>query len=121
MSIALTNDKWDIYVDPSGNLAMTDTKTGILQNVATAIQMWCADGAYEGDNIYDIEQGLPYKRQVLGASSTYGMSLLMNEVAENVPGVSKARCRLNNPVIGRQVKGIMQVKLQSGEIGYVKF
>lgn len=115
MSLKLDNN-WDICADANGNLAVTDNRYGILQDVATACRMWL------GENIFDTDQGIPFDGGgLLDTTNVTRTAVLLEETAATVPGVKRATCYPMNPVNGRSVFGIIAVQLVNRkEVGYVR-
>jgi hypothetical protein len=61
MANTLTLDaNWDIRLDQSGNLTLTDPDMSIAQDVASAIR------TFLGECWYDTRLGLPYFQSILG-------------------------------------------------------
>lgn len=77
---------WDICVDASGNLAVATDPYSITQDVASACRV------FQGEEIFDTTQGLPYFQEILGDNPPF--MLLKNlyvGAALSVPGVASAQ------------------------------
>lgn len=82
ITLALDNETWDLYLDDLGNIATKDGKPQISQDVASSVRVW------EGEDIWDISRGLPYKYLIMGKNATQSnLSAYMNQEAKRIDGV----------------------------------
>lgn len=100
-SLKLDEENWDLDLDPSGNLALTDTESDRLaQDVATTCLLW------RGESFWDEQFGVPWKA-ILGGTG-YSLPLIegyIRETAETVPGVNSADVELKKDRSTRTLSG----------------
>jgi len=117
-TIALDPTSWDLFVDPSGNIA-TATEDGnpdsLSQDAASAIRL------FQGELWYDTSQGIPYFQQILGKFPS--LTLLKSQfvsAAQSVPGVVSAKVFISS-ITGRTVAGQVQVTDKDGNVTAASF
>ncbi|WP_118987905.1 hypothetical protein [Photorhabdus sp. CRCIA-P01] len=88
-SFLLDIKSWDLILDDSGNIAITDNPYSVAQAVA------CACSTYLGECWYDITLGIPYYQRILGHWP--GIQLInskMQQEAMKLPYVQSAICEV---------------------------
>ncbi|MCT8341934.1 MULTISPECIES: hypothetical protein [Photorhabdus] len=87
-SFLLDIKSWDLTLDDSGNISITDNPYAVAQDVA------CACSTYLGECWYDTTLGLPYYQRILGHWP--GIQLInskMQQEAMKLPYVQSAICK----------------------------
>lgn len=81
-TLPLNPTTWDLQLDSSGNLSLTDPDYSIAQDVASAIR------TFQGECWYGVTQGLPYFQSLLGKlpPASY-ITNLLEQAALTVAGV----------------------------------
>lgn len=106
-TLYLLPDTWDLTVDASGNIAMASDPYAVAQDVASACLLW------QGEALFDVRRGIPYKTGVLGHLPPIAMLFdWYRTEAELVPEVAKAL-----PVFiysNRELSGQIQITLTDG-------
>lgn len=109
-TLLLDQDRWDIVLDASRNIAVASEPYALAQDAASAIRL------FRGEAWYATETGVPYFQQILGQ---YPPVQLMKKAFENaaltVPGVVSAVCYITS-IEGREVRGQVQVADAAGVI-----
>ena len=107
-SLALNSD-WDLFADPSGNIATVKGAAQIAQDVASSVR------TFRGDLWYDTTQGIQYDL-ILGQRAPLSLirSAFIN-AALTVPDTVSAVCYLAVGA-GRQLIGQVQVKDNLGNL-----
>ncbi|QCE35631.1 hypothetical protein FAI40_10010 [Acetobacteraceae bacterium] len=115
-SLALDNTNWDLKLDSSGNIEVISDKQATLQDVSSAIQTWI------GEIWYDLQQGLPYDRGILGNQNEIPIFCsLAREAGLKVPGVADVQIFPNQLNSKRQLNGYVVVQFEDGEVQRVGF
>lgn len=81
----LLNDKWDVYVDNTGNIATVTDDYAIAQNIANAVRL------FQQDAYFEQTKGVPYLASVFGEKLNVSQSVVINrwrKAALNVAGVT---------------------------------
>ena len=108
ISLALT-DTWDIGLDDSGGLAMTDGRIRIAQDVA------CYERTFAGEPWYAAQEGVPYLAGELGELPPPELvTSRANRRAREVPGVTDAATVLTS-LESRALHGVVYVTTAEGE------
>lgn len=123
-TILLDTVAWDLVKDAAGNIAVASEPYAQAQDAASAIQL------FKGEDFYDTTRGVPYwdraanvadRGVILGyAPPANFMRQKFIAAALTVPGVQAARCFLAS-VIGREVRGQVQITNQAGQSAATNF
>lgn len=123
-TILLDAVAWDLVADASGNIAVAAEPYAQAQDAASAIQL------FKGEAYYDTTRGVPYwdraanaadRGVILGyAPPANFMRQKFIAAALTVPGVQAARCFLAS-VVGREVRGQVQITNQAGQTAATNF
>uniref|UniRef100_UPI0036DD607A hypothetical protein n=1 Tax=Photorhabdus sp. RM322S TaxID=3342825 RepID=UPI0036DD607A len=90
-SFLLDIKSWDLTLDDSGNIAITDNPYAVAQDVA------CACSTYLGECWYDTTLGIPYYQRILGHwPGTQLINSKMQQEAVKLPYVQSAICKVIN-------------------------
>lgn len=108
-SLKLTDD-WDLTLDGAGNIAVGDSDTSVIQDVASACR------TFLGECWYDNSLGMPYWQSILGKypSGSLVASKLVGQ-AELIEGVEAATVTALN-LSNRAMTGTMAVQVTDGQI-----
>lgn len=108
-TLLLDRDAWDLAIDASGNIALASEPYSVVQDVASACQL------FDGELWYDTTQGIPYFDQVFrGATPVQVLKAQLANAAEGVPLVRSARAVLTG-LKQRAIGGQVQVTLTDGQ------
>ncbi|MGZ8442532.1 MAG: hypothetical protein ACXWXZ_03950 [Candidatus Binatia bacterium] len=114
-TLALDTQRWDIFLDSSGNIAMATEPYAIAQDVASAIKL------FKGELYYNTKQGVPHFQEILGLYPPQSLiKKRLIEAALTVPGVVQARV-VNLTLINRQLTGEVEVIDTQGHTSGVRF
>ena len=81
----LLNDKWDIYVDNTGNIATVTDNYATAQNIANAVRL------FQQDAYFEQTKGIPYLTSVFNEKQNASQSVIINrwrKAALNVENVT---------------------------------
>lgn len=108
-TLFLNPSTWDLALDSSGNIALASEPYSLAQDAA------CACRTFTGECYYNQLLGIPYFGQILGHLPTlqYTKSQLV-AAALTVPGVESAQAFITS-VVGRQIRGQIQVTDGNGD------
>lgn len=109
----LLDDNWDVTLDGSGNIAVTQGAYGIAQNVANAVRLFTNDACFDqtrGIPHFDIELGRVPSLSVLRAR--------IRQAALDVDGVAEAEVSFLS-FEGRVLTGEVQITTTTGEAASV--
>ncbi|EDM2047148.1 hypothetical protein CKT45_03120 [Salmonella enterica subsp. enterica serovar Muenchen] len=89
-SLLLDTRTWDILLDATGNLAITDNPYAVAQDVA------CACSTFLGECWYDATSGIPYWSRILGHwPGTQLINSTLQQEAVKLPTVKSALCQVS--------------------------
>lgn len=109
-TLLLDRDAWDLCRDASGNIALARPAYAILQDVASACQLFAGELYYGGD------QGISYFDRILGHYQPLQiLKAQLIAAARTVPGVISAKVFLT-AVKDRAISGQVQVVTSSGTL-----
>jgi hypothetical protein len=115
MKTLLLDASWDLSIDVSGNIASTDEPASLAQDAASAIRL------FQGELWYDTTQGVPYFADILGkAPNVPLMKAKFVSAAMTVPDVTSAKCFIQS-ILGRTVRGQVQVTNANGTTAAAAF
>lgn len=102
-SLLLDTGTWDILLDDTGNLAITDNPHAVAQDVA------CACSTFLGECWYDSTSGIPYWSRILGHwPGTQLVNATLQQEALKLPTVSAAICQVTVDK-ARTVTGVLRI------------
>lgn len=105
----LLNDSWDIQLDSSGDLAMTEGAQRIAQDVA------CYEKTFYGEPYFAAQEGVPYlQRELAELPPPELVRERANARALEVPDVAEAETVLTE-FTGRVLTGVIYVTSTEGE------
>lgn len=107
----LLNDKWDIFVDSTGNIATVTDDYAIAQNIANAERL------FENDAYFERSKGVPYLASVLGEKLSASQSVVINrwrKAALNVDGVADCEPMPEYDKDGRIIGGKIVATTKNG-------
>ena len=107
----LLNDKWDICVDSSGNIAVTTGAYAIAQNAANAIRL------FTNDAYFNRTKGIPHFDVELGKKPIASQSMLINRIRKAclaVEGVTGCEPVLEYKSDGRLISGDVYLTIEDG-------
>lgn len=106
---------WDLCADTAGNIAVAAEPYALAQDAASAIR------TFEGECWYDTTLGLPYWMQILGQAPPVAlMKAAFVAAARTVPDVTAANCFITS-IVGRVVRGQVQIRSASGDVSAASF
>lgn len=108
-TLLLDQQRWDLCVDASGNIAMASDPYSLAQDAASAIRL------FRGEYWFDTTQGVPYVASIFGQTPiplAYIKSQLV-AAALTVPEVTAAQVFISG-ISGRKLTG--QVQIQQGGV-----
>ncbi|MGS0963685.1 hypothetical protein, partial [Salmonella enterica] len=109
-SLLLDTGTWDIRLDDTGNLAITDNPHAVAQDVA------CACSTFLGECWYDSTSGIPYWSRILGHwPGTQLVNATLQQEALKLPTVRAAICQVavDN---SRTVTGVLRITDTNNDI-----
>lgn len=121
-TIYLDPDTWDLTLDVSGNIAVV----GLIQGPAYAAYALAQSAAnqiklFQGEQYYDVTQGVPWWQQILGKLPPLALvKAKLAEAAASVPGVVRATVFISS-FNNRVVSGQVQVTDSLGNVGAANF
>lgn len=85
-TLSLDNNTWDLVLDDLGNITTKSDKAQIAQDVSSSVRVW------EGEDIWNVARGLPYKYLIMGKNATQSnLSAYMRQEAKRIAGVKDCR------------------------------
>ncbi|AXE03424.1 hypothetical protein POJ91_001047 [Salmonella enterica] len=109
-SLLLDIGTWDILLDDTGNLAITDNPHAVAQDVA------CACSTFLGECWYDSTSGIPYWSRILGHwPGTQLVNATLQQEALKLPTVSAAICQVSVDK-ARTVTGVLRITDTNNDI-----
>ena len=109
------NDKWDLTVDSSGNIAVASDPYALAQNAASAIR------CFKKDCYYDQDIGIPYYENIIGERpSLEYLKAQFVAASLTVEGVITAKCFITD-FDDRNIHGQVQVTDKLGNIMAANF
>ncbi|MGP9421486.1 hypothetical protein ACT3RT_21115 [Ewingella sp. AOP9-I1-14] len=103
-NMQLDTGTWDLMLDGSGNLAITDGGYSVAQDVASSCLV------FSGECYYDNTLGIPWKSEVLGKRPTPGfIAQKMQTEALKLPVVEQAIATVFFDGTARQMRGAIRV------------
>lgn len=103
-NMQLDTSTWDLMLDGSGNLAITDGSLSVAQDVASSCLV------FSGECYYDTTLGIPWKAEVLGKRPTPGfIQHKMQAEARKLPIVDQAMASIFFDKTTRTMRGAIRV------------
>lgn len=103
-NMQLDTGAWDLMLDGSGNLAITDGEDSVAQDVASSCLV------FSGECYYDNTLGIPWKTEVLGKAPTPGfIAQKMQTEALKLPVVDQAIATVFFDSKTRTMRGAIRV------------
>lgn len=100
-TLLLDTATWDLTTDASGNIARADPPYAVAQDMSSQVRQ------FQGDYIYNANDGVPYDT-ILGQAPSFGlMKADFIAAASAVPSTSNVVCFIES-VSGRRVQGQVQ-------------
>lgn len=106
----LLNDKWDIFLSPSGDIALTDGLYCDAQNVANAVRL------FTNDAYLDKDKGVPHFAVDLGLMpSTAVVRSRYRSAAIAVENIADADVTITGVTEGRALEGYIESITDEGQ------
>lgn len=102
------NDKWDIFSDAAGNIALVNGAYAVAQNAANAVRL------FKNDAYLNKSRGIPHFDIELGKAPSIAAPILRTRIKETVTGVNgitAAEVNLNFDAAGRVMGGEVQATI----------
>ena len=112
------NDKWDIFSDASGQIALVSGAYAIAQNAANAVRL------FKNDAYLAQTRGIPHFEIELGKAPAIAAPILRTRIREtvlNVNGVTGAEVDLTFDESGRVMGGEVQATVLESENVQIDF
>lgn len=112
------NDKWDIFSDASGQIALVSGAYAIAQNAANAVRL------FKNDAYLAQTRGIPHFKIELGKAPAIAAPILRTRIREtvlNVNGVTGAEVDLTFDESGRVMGGEVQATVLESENVQIDF
>lgn len=112
------NDKWDIFSDASGQIALVSGAYAIAQNAANAVRL------FKNDAYLAQTRGIPHFEIELGKAPAIAAPILRSRIREtvmNVKGVTGAEVDLTFDESGRVMGGEVQATVLESENVQIDF
>lgn len=124
-TLLLDPNTWDLVLDSKGNIALASSKypndPAQAQAYAQAQDAASQIRLFEGELIYDVNQGIPYWQEILGyMPPTQLIMARFEEAALLVPGVTQAIVNITS-VKGRTVTGTVYITNEAGASAQATF
>lgn len=106
MKSLILNDKWDIYTDDAGNIALTDGDYGVAQTAANKIRL------FKNDAYFNRSDGIPHFEIELGKVFKDSETVLINRIRQavmSVEGVTDAQVELTFDEAKRYTGGVVYI------------
>lgn len=108
-TLALDLDRWDVTLDPGGNIATATGSYAIAQNVANAVRL------FTNDAWYDPDRGIPHFLVDLGRMPEGGVfRSRVRAAALTVDGVADATAEMTG-MENRTLRGTISLTTTEGE------
>lgn len=110
-NMQLDTSTWDLMLDGSGNLAITDGSYSVAQDVASSCLV------FAGECYYDNTLGIPWKTDALGKRPTPGfIQQKMQAEARKLPVVDQALASVFFDKATRTMRGTIRVTDIDGNV-----
>ena len=110
----LLNERWDLTLDSSGNIAQVTDEYAIAQDVANAIRL------FTNEAFFDMDRGIPHYDLDLGVKPTLSVvRARMRDASVAIEGVAIANPVLEYDDDERKLTGHIELTTESGETASV--